>query len=57
MIRKQMLFLGLTILTIVLIMFLVTCIGSAKPTPGASFNGTINIGDKASNATIGFKIS
>jgi hypothetical protein len=57
MIRKQMLLFGLTILTIVLVMSLVTCIGSAKPTPGASFSGAINIGDKASNGEIGFDIS
>ena len=57
MIRKRMLFFGLTILAIVLVMFLVTCLGVAKPAPGVSFSGMINMGDKASSATIGFKIS
>ena len=57
MIRKQMLFFGLTMLAILLVMFLVTCIGNAKPAPGASFSSTINMDNKASSATIGFKIS
>lgn len=57
MIRKQILFFGLTILTIALVISLVTCIGSAKPAPGESFSGAIIMGDKASSAVIGFKIS
>jgi len=57
MIRKQILFFGLTILVIALVISLVTCIGSAKPAPGASFSGAIIMGGKASSAVIGFKIS
>ena len=57
MVRKQMLFFGLTILAIILVMFLVTCLGNAKPSPGASFNGIIDMGDKASSGEISFKIS
>ena len=57
MIRKQMLFFGLTILAILLVMFLVACFENAKPAPGASFSGMINMDDKASSATIDFKIS
>ena len=57
MIRKQMLFFVLTMLAILLVMFLITCTGNAKPAPGASFSGTINMDNKASSATISFKIS
>jgi len=57
MIKKQMLFFGLTILTILMVIFLVTCIGNVKPAPGASFSGKINMDNKARSATIGFKIS
>ena len=57
MIRRQILFFGLTVLVIILVISLVTCMGTSKPVPGASFSGMISMGEKANNATIGFKIS
>lgn len=57
MIRRQILFFGLTVLVIILVISLVTCMGTSKPIPGASFSGTISMGEKANNATIDFKIS
>ena len=57
MIKRKLLFFGLTILVIVLVIFLVACIGNAKPAPGSSFRGTINMADKASSGEIGFDIA
>lgn len=53
MIRKRMLFLGLAALAMVL----AACVGNATPAPGASFSGTIDVGDKASSGAISFKVS
>lgn len=57
MIRKQIFFFLLLIIIIFFVIFLVTCIGNIKPTPGTSFSGSIDMGNKASSATISFKIS
>ena len=57
MIRKQAFFHILLIIILFIVIFLVSCIGNIKPTPGASLSGSIDMGNKASSATISFKIS
>jgi len=52
---KKILF---TLLYVVVVAILVACIAKpADPNPGAAFQGTIDMGDKASSGTLSFKIS
>ena len=57
MVIKKIQFFIITMLALVTVISLSACMGAAKPAPGTSFSGTIDMGSKASSAEISFKIS